>query len=206
MVAARPQQKAFLDDRFATASQRTNAHSLKSGSDQRKSSNREKSKEFYNTNTRVLGNLGVGDHIFIQDQDSSRWSTPGKVTGIGPNNDYLVCTANGKEFRHNRRHLLKRTPLMPVRPDPALTYAEAAGRQRRTSSEPSTSTTRSSEPKRANHTTTGRATQREPDTITPVRRRNRKCGPQNVQPTRKQPERNRRPVYDVNNPISVWRK
>ncbi len=25
---------------------------------------------------------------------------------------------------------------MPVRPDPALTYAEAAGRQRRTSSEP----------------------------------------------------------------------
>jgi hypothetical protein len=101
---------------------------------------------------------------------------------------------------------------MPGGPNPALTYAEAAGGQRKTSSAsvcPATTAKEPPVPADQNEPATpppASTTQSEPTTIPPVRRRNRHRGSQNAQPTRKQPERNRRPVYDVNNPNSEWRK
>ena len=82
---------------------------------------REKSREFYNAHTHTLAELVVGDHILIQDPDFSLWSTPGKVIEIGSNRDYLVRTADGKEFRRKRRHLLRRVPIMP---SPAMTQRQ----------------------------------------------------------------------------------
>ena len=79
--------------------------------------------------------LSVGERVLIQDPTTLRWDIPGTVLEVGPNRDYLVRTTAGKEFRRNRRHLLRHSPTMPgpgagqSRP---ATYAEAAGDQRPT--------------------------------------------------------------------------
>ena len=164
---------------------------------------REKSREFYNAHTHTLAELVVGDHILIQDPDSSLWSTPGKVIEIGPNRDYLVRTADGKEFRRNRRHLLRRVPIMP---GPAMTYAEAAGGQRVAQDKPTAATTTTGPPTPiATNEPVEPAAPPPPAQGDQSRPLNRNTVRFNL-PTRQQPGRNRRPVFDVDNPHSEWTK
>jgi hypothetical protein len=174
--------------------------------DKRAEASREKSKEFYNTKTHTLPVLAIGDHVLIQDPTSALWSTPATVICIGSNRDYLVRTANGKEFRRNRRHLLRRVPMMPGQYGPAKTYAEAAGGQRRTPPEPPAAPEQPGTPEQ-------RAASDPPATATeaaaippPLARRNPRNRGEIAPPTRQQPTRARRPVYDVDNPNSEWTK
>ncbi len=168
--------------------------------ERRVDASRERSKKFYNATTHTLAALAVNDHVLIQDPVSLLWSTPGKVIKIGPNRDYLIRTPNGKEYRRNRRHLLRRIPTMPAQSEPAMTYAEAASGQRReqeaaeaTPKPPQTTDAAVAAPEPA-----------APPAPPPAAPRNRRNMVHDAQPTRKQPLRARRPVYDVNNPNSEW--
>ena len=174
---------------------------------------REKSIEFDNATAHPLTALTVGDHVLIQDPDSSLWSTPGKVIEIGPDRDYLVQMANGKEFRHNRRHLLRRTPMMtgqpggqhaataePTAPGPPATNEPAEPTATNEPAKP-TATNEPAKPTATNEPAEPVATATPPPT-----RRSRRNRSQNARPTRQQPTRVHRPVYDVNNPNSEWAK
>lgn len=96
---------------------------------------RERSAAFYNRTAHPLTDLSIGDHVLIQDPINGQWLDAGEVIEAGPNRDYLIRTTNGKVFRRNRRHLLRRVPVLPTPPMPAIelqqkepsTYAEAAG-------------------------------------------------------------------------------
>ena len=156
---------------------------------------REKSEKFHNATAHSLAVLKVDDHVLIQDPDTSRWSIPGKVIEVGPNRDYLVRTENGKEFRRNRRHLLRRVPVMPGMPGPAMSYAEAAGGQRPVPHQPS-SVAAVPEPPEA-------AVPADEPAQQPPARRTRQRRPRDRQPTRQQPKRSCRKVFDFNNPDSV---
>jgi hypothetical protein len=167
--------------------------------DRRTEAAREKSKEYYNSNTHMLPVLATGDHVLIQDPTSGLWSTPATVIAIGPNRDYLVRTANGKEFRRNRRHLLRRVPMMPGQHGPVKTYAEAAGGQRATPPEPPVEPEQPAAPE-------PQVAPEQPAAPEPAVHRNRRNRDQTAQPTRQQPVRARRPVYDTDNPNSDWSK
>ena len=114
---------------------------------------------------------------------------------VGPNRDYLVRTENGKEFRRNRRHLLRRFPVMPGMPGPAMSYAEATGGQRPVPHQPS-SVAAVPEPPEA-------AVPADEPAQQPPARRTRQRRPRDRQPTRQQPKRSCRKVFDFNNPDSV---
>lgn len=96
---------------------------------------RERSAAFYNRTAHPLTDLSIGDHVLIQDPTNGQWLTAGEVTEVGLNRDYLIKTNNGKVFRRNRRHLLRRVPVLPTPPTSSMehqlnqpsTYAEAAG-------------------------------------------------------------------------------
>ena len=81
----------------------------------------ERNAAHYNATAHSLIVLQVGDHVLIQDSKTGRWDTPAVVTEVGPNRDYLVETRKGSIFRRNRRHLLRRVPVMP---GPACPLAE----------------------------------------------------------------------------------
>ena len=161
---------------------------------------RERSRKFYDATTHTLPTLAVNDRVLIQDPISSLWSTPGKVIKIGPNRDYLIRTPNGKEYRRNRRHLLRRDPVMPWQPEPAMTYAEAVSGQHTEQEEPTT-TTVTPKPTAALAAENQPA---DPPAAPQTAQRNRRNMARDDQPTRQQPPRTRRPVYDVNNPNSEW--
>ena len=73
----------------------------------------ERNVKYYNTGTHALSELGIGDHVLIQNPKSSLWDTKGVVKEVGPNRDYMVTTSTGKESRCNRRFLRQRIPVMP---------------------------------------------------------------------------------------------
>ena len=147
---------------------------------------------FYNRTAHPLAELSVGDHVLIQDPTSGQWLTAGMVTEAGPNRDYLIQTTNGKVFRRNRRHLLRRVPAMPIQPIPAIdqqqqrtaTYAEVtSGRLH-----PEALT---AEEAPATPPPTAHAPQQPQIPAQPIRRSNRNRPP---------------PRYDTNNPASEWTK
>ena len=153
---------------------------------------RERSAAFYNRTAHPLAELSVGDHVLIQDPTSGQWLTAGMVTEAGPNRDYLIQTTNGKVFRRNRRHLLRRVPAMPIQPIPAIdqqqqrtaTYAEVtSGRLH-----PEALT---AEEAPATPPPTAHAPQQPQIPAQPIRRSNRNRPP---------------PRYDTNNPASEWTK
>ena len=158
---------------------------------------REKSQIFYNTTAHSLAVLKVNDHVLIQDTENSRWSIPGKVIEIGPNRDYLVRTENGKEFRRNRRHLLRRIPVMPGPSAPTVTYAEAAGGR------PTAPTPIIPEPEPQTPATPIVAAKPLPEPeVAPPSSRGRRRRNRNTEPTRHQPKQNCRKVFEVNKSTS----
>ena len=66
----------------------------------------------YSLSTRTLLPLQVGNSVLVQHPNTSRWSTSGKITEVGPNRDYLIMTSTSVR-RRNRRFLLRRIPVMP---------------------------------------------------------------------------------------------
>ena len=152
--------------------------------ERRATASRERSKEFHDATTYTLTALKVDDHVLIQDPETSRWSIPGKVIEVGPNRDYLVRTEKGKDFRRNRRHLIRRVPVMPGIPGPAMTYAEAARSQRAPLTQPPAAS-----PEPPTPTTADEIAPQPPARRTYQRR------PRNMQPTRQQPKRACRKVY-----------
>ena len=69
--------------------------------------------EHFNRRARPLPALAVGNKVLIQHPITKCWATPGIITEIGPNRDYLVKTAAGRVFRRNRRLLRRLIPVMP---------------------------------------------------------------------------------------------
>jgi transposase InsO family protein len=61
--------------------------------------------EHFNRRAHPLPPLQVGNAVLIQHPISKCWSTPGVITEVGLNRDYLVKTAAGRVFRRNRRFL-----------------------------------------------------------------------------------------------------
>jgi hypothetical protein len=70
--------------------------------------------------------LQVGNAVLIQNPISKCWSTPGVITEVGPNRDYLVKTATGRVFQRNRRFLRRRVPVMPAAAVPPTVPATPA--------------------------------------------------------------------------------
>ena len=151
---------------------------------------REKSRKFHDATAHTLAVLKVDDHVLIQDPDTSRWCIPGKVIEVGPNRDYLVRTETGKEFRRNRRHLLRRVPVMPGAPAPTMTYAEAAGGQC-----PAPNQHLNATPVPATEPPPPPAPFAESPTPPIPVHRHRHRRPRNTQPTRQQPKRSCRKIF-----------
>ncbi|EFX63270.1 hypothetical protein DAPPUDRAFT_268743 [Daphnia pulex] len=82
--------------------------------------------EHFNRRAHPLPPLQVGNAVLIQHPISKCWSTPGVITEVGPNRDYLVKTAAGRVFRRNRRFLRRRVPVMPAAAVPPTVPATPA--------------------------------------------------------------------------------
>jgi hypothetical protein len=82
--------------------------------------------EHFNRRAHPLPPLQVGNAVLIQNPISKCWSTPGVITEVGPNRDYLVKTAAGRVFQRNRRFLRRRVPVMPAAAVPPTVPATPA--------------------------------------------------------------------------------
>ncbi|XP_032784417.2 uncharacterized protein K02A2.6 [Daphnia magna] len=82
--------------------------------------------EHFNRRAHPLPPLQVGNAVLIQHPISKCWSTPGVITEVGPNRDYLVKTPAGRVFRRNRRFLRRRVPVMPAAVTPPTVPATPA--------------------------------------------------------------------------------
>ena len=88
-----------------------------------------KTKSHYDNRSRPLPALEIGQPVLIQDPISNKWTTHGRVIGIGKFRDYHVETSSGSVKWRNRRF---------IRPDHVPTSS--------TTTSTSTSTTTSMDP------------------------------------------------------------
>ena len=73
--------------------------------DQQRSDKRSQVIEEYNTRSKSLPPLNVGDHVALQDPCSKRWERYGVVVDTGAHRDYLIKLPSGRILRRNRRYL-----------------------------------------------------------------------------------------------------
>ena len=135
---------------------------------------------------------------------------------MGLNRDYLIKTNNGKVFRRNLRHLLRRVPVLPTPLTSSMehqlnqpsTYAEAAGGRPNVTVTPTEQ--RPAAPSLLEQPPIPRSGPDVPanNTAPPIqqRRRARERPPAPAAPTRRSSRSRPPPRYDTNNPPSEWSK
>jgi len=100
---------------------------------------KEKIREHFDSRTRPLSVLEVGDTVWIQNPVSKKWDRSGTVKKVGPYRDYDVQVDGGRVLNRNRRYLRPKLirfedEEQPTRPSPSppTPTPRRGSRQRRT--------------------------------------------------------------------------
>ena len=81
-----------------------------------------RAKRHYDSRSRPLPTLKMGQPVLIQDPTSHKWTTRGHIVNIGKHRDYNVETSDGSVKWRNRRFL--RPDHAPTKPAITTTTAE----------------------------------------------------------------------------------
>ena len=93
-----------------------------------------KSKQYYDTNTKTLSKLKVGDKVMVQDSVSGKWSGRGIITKARRGHkSYELTMANGWNTTRNRRFLRLETCNNETPKKKKVTFADEVQKPRRSS-------------------------------------------------------------------------
>ena len=74
---------------------------------------RHQAKIHHDATAKSHSQLGIGNHVDIQDHTTKRWNRQGIIVGVGSRREYLVKMGSGRVLWRNRRFLRPHRPMLP---------------------------------------------------------------------------------------------
>jgi len=103
----------------------------------RRSMSLEQTKKCYDQHAKPLPDIGVGNHVAVQNKETNRFDIYGVIVSIDKFRTYVIKTASGRLLTRNRRFIRKRVPAsLPAPALPATPMVPPNARPRRNVQKP----------------------------------------------------------------------